>query len=430
MKNVAIILGAGSGGRFNSKLPKQFVSLNGKIVCQYVIDTACQAQIKEVYFVCPNQWFDFAFSHCKEITRFIVGGKTRTESIRNALNAIPTDADNVIFLDAVRPFITVEHINNCLDALTKYKAVCTVQRVTDAIAWGDITITQELDREILRLVQTPEAFDYKTIYEAYKKKNMRKGVAIFSPLLNKVDIKTIPFDEFNLKITYQKDLFLAEQMLKYSTIEQTIPNLKGLKVLLFGASGGIGTAVQQLLLERGATVMSPNRQDFDLNNIVYTSDLYNEKFNCIINCIGAYLKDTEGLIGSYLENFEVNVEDVIHILEEAPDRWLSDGGNIILIGSAAASYGRKGIGTYAASKAALNTLVESLHEEFNKKYNIKLNVICPAKVDTKLQTYFNPDTPKSEMMTPKEIAEIIVRYCTVNYSGKIVYVKAGLNYDT
>src|SRR5690606_4216872 len=94
MKNIAIILASGSGSRFESRLPKQFVRLAGKPVIQYALETLETAQcIDEVIIVTKSGFEDLVLdiinvARLKKVSKVIAGGKERYDSTLAALRAI------------------------------------------------------------------------------------------------------------------------------------------------------------------------------------------------------------------------------------------------------------------------------------------------------------------------------------------------------
>lgn len=123
---------------------------------------------------------------------------------------------------------------------------------------------------------------------------------------------------------------------------------------------------------------------------------------------------------------KVNFDSFVRLVKLAEEQnWK---GNIVALSSTASTYGRKGIPLYSASKSALNAYIEARHEELKAK-GIYLNAIAPAKVDTRLQEVINPNTPKSEMMTPEYVADYVLRYIDTNVSGHIIYLRVGFDKD-
>lgn len=401
--NVGIILAGGSGTRLRSKIPKQFMSLNGKMVIQYVIDAFEQSNCFDKIIIVGDF---FSIKHT-----VIKAGKTRNESIKNGLDACPKNTTKVLFHDSARPFIKAEDIKQYIDELDKHTAVITSEKITDALFHAP--------REKYRLIQTPEAFRYKYLIKYFDIE--RDCVAIYEQCYP-CKIKFIELNHPNYKLTYSRDLYLAEQLMKYQDVVKRIPNVKNKSILIFGGTGGIGKALTLYLKTLKANVRSLGSKQFDLSNSA-NCFFDDEKYDSIIYCAGAYCNDSEGIIDNYDKIMNVNFRSFVNIIEHA-EQFVRKNGSIIAIGSTASSKGRKGIALYSASKSALNTFVEGMTEPLREK-NIKIHVICPAKVNTQLQEYINPKANKTEMIQPKDLAKIIAGYIDIESTGNIVYVKVG-----
>ncbi len=99
----------------------------------------------------------------------VQGGRTRTQSVRAALAALPPDLDVIAVHDAARPLVTPEIVGRCIDlalegagAVAGCPAIDTVKRVDDS---G--TVVETPDRARLWLAQTPQAFPARSLRNAY-----------------------------------------------------------------------------------------------------------------------------------------------------------------------------------------------------------------------------------------------------------------------
>jgi 2-C-methyl-D-erythritol 4-phosphate cytidylyltransferase len=409
--NVAIILAGGIGKRFGSKIPKQFMSLNGKPVVQYVVDAIKESKvIDEIVMVGKSKyWNSVKVSGIK-----VKGGKTRPESVRKGIEVCPSNTKFVLFFDSARPLVNPNQIKRIIKYLNKgYKAVITTQKVRDAlgIVEGKI-LKQSLDRKNYRIIQTPEGYDFNELRNNYKK-STKSGMTI-ADLVN-CKVKYLDINTPNTKITYKRDLFDIEQIIKYRDVKQRTPNVLGKKILILGGFGGIGSEVVKQLKDLGANLTVPSHKELDIKSIE-NSPFLNHKWDCIINCAGINCKDEDISKKRFNELLETNLWSNLALILYA------NANNLVLIGSTSASFGRKGIGLYAASKAALNSLVESFSQKAKDK---KINIICPANVATKMQDYVHPGVDKKKLMQPKDIAKIIIGYCDVDFTGHIVYIKEG-----
>ena len=404
-KTVGIILAGGIGQRAKSYIPKYFMSLNGKIVIQYVIDEFNKSGLfSEIIVVCTP-----GYEHLLKNYKTVRGGATRNESINNALKACPKNTKYVLFHDAARPFIKAADLPQFIESLKKYDAAITAETITDAL--------YHANREDFKLIQTPEAFHFKYLKERFNKN--APSTAIYEHVFP-CRVKFIDLGHQNLKITYPRDIYIAEQLMKYQDVIHRDSNVKNKSILIFGGTGGIGSALTKQLKEQGAKVISLGSDDVNLSKpyTTFTSDYTN--FDCIIYSAGAYTTDSEGLLSNYDTIMNVNFKSVVNIIENA-SQMLKPNGSIILLGSTAAAFGRSGIALYSASKAALNCFVEAIAPVLAKK-GFRINVICPAKVATPLQTHINPNANQKDMIQPDALAKIIAGYIDIESTGNIVYV--------
>lgn len=145
------------------------------------------------------------------------GGKTRQESVLNALSAIadktetPVNNDLVLIHDGARPLVTKKIITDTIEAAAKFGAsVPALQPVdTQKEISSDGFIKRHLERKNLAAVQTPQAFKLKELFEAHKKAALdgcsyTDDTEIWGKYCGKV--KIVEGDSINKKITYKSDL--------------------------------------------------------------------------------------------------------------------------------------------------------------------------------------------------------------------------------
>lgn len=228
MRNIAIILAGGQGSRFGSSLPKQLVKLAGKTIIEHTLDvfqnSDCIDEIAIVsnpdyivnieYIVNNNNYF--------KLKKILSGGKERSDSSIAAIRAYENESDevNLIFHDAVRPFVSLAIIQSVVEALKKYNAVDVAVVTTDTIIEIDENkfISAVPNRSVLRRSQTPQAFKLSTIRDAYdialKDTNFQAtddcGVVLKYLPSNKIFV--VEGSETNIKITYELDMFIAEKL--------------------------------------------------------------------------------------------------------------------------------------------------------------------------------------------------------------------------
>ena len=207
--NSVIILGSGSGERFNSKIPKQFIYYKNKRIIQYSIDTFLNNdKILEVIIVVPQKWVEeiqIMYKKCK----VIVGGSTRFESMSNGFNNISIKSNNVLIHDAARPLVSKNIIDNCINFLDNYDASCPYIDSKDSIISKKNGFVNYLNRDEIKKVQTPQGFK-KYILKKYCS-NRAYGYDDISAAMyynDNLNVKFFEGEVNNFKITNDIDMHL------------------------------------------------------------------------------------------------------------------------------------------------------------------------------------------------------------------------------
>lgn len=223
MKTTAIVLAAGSGKRMNSKVHKQYLLLKGKPVLYYSLKAFEDSRIDDVILVVGAGDIDFC---CKEIVEqygfkkvraIVEGGKERYHSVYEGLKAAG-EIDYVLIHDGARPFVSQPIIERTLEAVCEYKACVVGMPVKDTIKIVDEdTFAKETpNRSMVWMVQTPQAFSYPLIYDAYTRMLADEDAAITDDAMvvermTDYKVKLIEGSYENIKITTPEDLDVAEK---------------------------------------------------------------------------------------------------------------------------------------------------------------------------------------------------------------------------
>lgn len=226
MKNIALILAAGSGSRCGSKYPKQFIMIDNKTLLEYTIDSfENHKAIDEIYLTIPHEYTDkvnnlIVQAGYKKVVRVIEGGKTRRDSSYLGISAINENDANILVHDGARPFVSGEIITSCINALSVHDAVCTAIDSTDTIfITDDNGIIQDIPaREYVLRAQTPQCFKLKLIRKAHELAKHDKNAFVTDDcglvkLYNLTDMYTVKGDLNNIKITYPCDLDFAKGLI-------------------------------------------------------------------------------------------------------------------------------------------------------------------------------------------------------------------------
>ncbi len=232
MRTVAIVPAAGSGNRMGGGLCKQYLSLDGIPILVRTLKVFEQCPLVDALLVVvPPQDLDgvrdavLAPWKLKKVAGIIPGGKERQDSVRAGLEALAPDADIVVIHDAVRPFITVDLISQCVRAARQEGAVTVGVPVKDTVkeVATDGRVMRTCDRSLLWLTQTPQAFRRDIIEHAHRAAvhDGFQGTDDTS-LVERMGIavRMIRSEYTNIKITTPEDLVVAEALLAASLKEK------------------------------------------------------------------------------------------------------------------------------------------------------------------------------------------------------------------
>jgi 2-C-methyl-D-erythritol 4-phosphate cytidylyltransferase len=219
MSVLAIIPAAGTGVRMGTGTPKQFLSLEGVPIFIHTLRKfARSAAIDSIHLgVRPD---DMARVH-QDLSRelivknlsVIAGGATRQETVDRALAAAPPDTEIVVVHDAVRPFVGLDLIGRVVEAARQDgAAILGIPSIDTVKQIERQTILGTIPRERIVLAQTPQAFRYPLLRDAFA--NAREeGFAGTdeSSLVARlgVNVTVLMGSDRNIKITKPSDLPLA-----------------------------------------------------------------------------------------------------------------------------------------------------------------------------------------------------------------------------
>lgn len=228
-KFTAIILAAGQGKRMNSEVAKQFLMLQDKPVLYYSLQAFEGSEVDRIIIVTGEDQVEYCRTNIVErygflkVTDVIGGGKERYNSVYNALVKIE-ETDYVLIHDGARPFISKDMIKNIMKQVILNKACLlgTPVKETIKVVDRDGFITATPNRNTLWAAQTPQAFEYRAIKEAYDLLLLEENLdslgitddAMVYETYCKMPIKMIMGDYNNIKLTTPEDLTLAKGILR------------------------------------------------------------------------------------------------------------------------------------------------------------------------------------------------------------------------
>jgi 2-C-methyl-D-erythritol 4-phosphate cytidylyltransferase len=223
---VAIVPAAGLGTRMGTEQPKQFLELDGLPLIIFTLRrlAACAAITEFLIAARTDDVVSLqdrvARAALGRPARVIHGGDTRQQSVGNALAQVDPSSEIVLVHDAVRPFVTPKQVERVINeartrgaAILGVPAIDTVKEVKRASLPEDVAlVSATIPRERIVLAQTPQAFSYELVREAFQRAQ-RDGVIASdeAALVERIgrDVYVVQGSERNLKITRPADMDLA-----------------------------------------------------------------------------------------------------------------------------------------------------------------------------------------------------------------------------
>ncbi len=219
MSTLALVVAAGSGMRAPGERPKQYRLLGGEPVLRRTIRrlSACSA-IDALRVVIDPRHRDFYEESVGDLDLPppIAGGASRRESVRRGLEALAGEAPaRVLVHDAARPLVSPRLCSRVAGALREAEAAIPVLPVTDSLRRvADDRIREEVSREGVYRVQTPQGFAFGAILEAHRRAVSASATDDSAIALEAgMEVHTVPGEEDNIKLTLPEDFARAERIL-------------------------------------------------------------------------------------------------------------------------------------------------------------------------------------------------------------------------
>ena len=238
MNRCFIILAGGESKRFNSNIPKPYHLYKGKPLILHSIDKAKNyGKFSKIVLVVNKKHKNYKNKLKIKDIKIITGGKTRAESAYKALQSIKSyNVKNVLIHDAARPNFSLKLLNKLNKELKLNDCVIPAIQTTDSIKLKSLNIVTNLKREEVYLIQTPQAFKYKKLYQLQNNKGIEvtDDANLFVKAGKK--IKIIKGEINNNKITLNSDIKFKNSI-KYGLgfdVHRLVPNknlyLGGIKI--------------------------------------------------------------------------------------------------------------------------------------------------------------------------------------------------------
>ena len=231
----AAILAGGIGKRIeNHSVPKQFITIGGTpIIVLTIREFLKNNRFEKIYIAIHKDWKEYLKELLKssftdlELVRveFVDGGRERLDSFTNVMDAVIStrglkEEDALICHDSVRPFVTQQMINDCIDATLEDNFALTVVPTTDTIhtAKDEKFIEGTLDRNGLYNGQNPSGFNIALLKKAVESftRETKASVTGTTQLILKLGykIRIVKGHTSNFKITTDNDLDVADRIIR------------------------------------------------------------------------------------------------------------------------------------------------------------------------------------------------------------------------
>lgn len=233
MKVYSVIIAGGVGKRMGQQIPKQFINVADKPILIYTLEAfEKNPLVNEIIVVCIDGWHDVLKAYAKQfnitkLTKIVSGGATGQESIRNGVYGLKDKAkkgDIVVIHDGIRPIVDAEVLSDVILTAKKYGNGVTSMPYNEQIFVvnenDETTTNKYIPRETLRRVSTPQAYEFKELYDAYRKA-YKEEIGIYgSSYANTMMVelgKTLHFalgSDKNIKLTTEGDLEIFKAYIK------------------------------------------------------------------------------------------------------------------------------------------------------------------------------------------------------------------------
>jgi 2-C-methyl-D-erythritol 4-phosphate cytidylyltransferase len=220
MKKYAVIVAGGSGLRMGTAVPKQFLILAGRPVLWHTLTAFLDAYDDlEIILVLHKDYLDAGLeiarsTHSPNRIGVTEGGETRFHSVQNGLKHI--SQHSVVFVhDAVRCLATTWLIHLCYEETLKNGNAVPAVSAVDTIRIESALGNEQIDRNRVRIIQTPQTF-YSDMIKAAFEQEYEDSFTDEASVVERLNVKInlVEGDYSNIKITKPVDLLIAEKVLE------------------------------------------------------------------------------------------------------------------------------------------------------------------------------------------------------------------------
>jgi len=202
--------------------------------------------------------------------------------------------------------------------------------------------------------------------------------------------------------------------------------MQGKVIVVTGASGALGGAVVDAALLKGARVAAINRSQaparadvlsfggVDLSDAAQAQAAFAGvraaagRIDALLNIAGGFawstLADSDAELWRRMQR--INLDTAANACRAAAPHLIEAGGAIVNVGALSALQAGAGMGAYAASKAGVHKLTESLAAELKGK--VRVNAVLPSIIDTPQNRKDMPGADPSKWVAPADLANVMI----------------------
>lgn len=232
MKVHALLLAGGTGTRFGTDKPKQFVEVDGIPIIVYTLKKLQVDIIDDISIVCIEKWISYLKDliekyNIKKVMNIIPGGQSGHQSTYNGLNSIGITAekgDIVLIHDSVRPLVPEKVILDAIDKAKRYGTGCASLKSIEGLVIrdNDACGSTLADRYNIMRIQTPQAYSFdliKTLYDKAALEGKEYPYADGICICNGIPIYFSKSFTANTKITTKPDIAFMKAMMQFTDNE-------------------------------------------------------------------------------------------------------------------------------------------------------------------------------------------------------------------
>ncbi len=226
---IALVPAAGRGLRMGGSVPKQYRAVGGvPLVVHSLRVLEAAPSIDAIILAVPPADIAYCRTEIVDAHRFakvikvVAGGEERQDSVRLALAAVDERFDIVLVHDAVRPFLTLQMVEEVIVAARKSGGAIIALPMRDTVkqVGTNQAIERTVDRAPLWLAQTPQAFRRDWLQEAHRKAHFEGIKATDDAFLFEWMGRAVVVVEGNgenIKVTRPEDMIIGEAILASRT---------------------------------------------------------------------------------------------------------------------------------------------------------------------------------------------------------------------